>query len=374
MGSKQQRLLAVGMPFFVVIALAVMPIQAGAGTSRPGVQSDTTYAASYAKAKVSNIAVTSQQVSCYRPEVPFFTKGTTDGYTGMTPCPSATTGEDTGAAGPYPNQVGSANGYPAAGPMLVNDHSESDLRVDPNHPNHVIASSKWFVSAEGYNHVLGFYESFDGGKTWPVQGHVPGYEGFTDNTDPVGAFDGFGNFYELNLPYQFFYKSDGSHDFTVEKSQEPNPVQPAEVISVSVRPHGATTATQWITTANGKPDIIASYDAVGNEPDKQWITIDTNPASPHFDRIYAMWVDFHTLTPVPYVSYADARADGTHTAWSAPQALPLPAHSPQGMTYLLPHVTPDGSLYTTLTNFNPKKGFCCVNIAVDASTNGGQSW
>src|SRR5436853_1365130 len=262
MGSKQHRLLAVGMPFFVVIAFAVMPIQAGAGTSRPGGPSDTTYAASYAKAKVSNIAVTSQQVSCYRPEVPFFTKGTTDGYTGMTPCPGATTGEDTGAAGPYPNQVGSANGYPAAGPMLVNDHSESDLRVDPNHPNHVIASSKWFVSAEGYNHVLGFYESFDGGKTWPVQGHVPGYEGFTDNTDPIGAFDGYGNYYSLVLPYQFFYNKDGGHNFTVGKSQEPNPAVPAEVIAIAVRPHGSTAVTNWITTNNnGQPDYIAAYDS-----------------------------------------------------------------------------------------------------------------
>src|SRR2546421_11448532 len=131
----------------------------------------------------------------------------------MTRCPGATTGENTGSAeqnpttgGIYPNQVGSAPGYPAAGPMLVNNHSESDLRVDPNHPSHVIASSKWFASAEGYNHVLGFYESFDGGKSWPVQGHIPGYEGWTDNTDPVGAFDGFGNYYELILPYQFAYR------------------------------------------------------------------------------------------------------------------------------------------------------------------------
>src|SRR5881227_5345 len=140
MGLKQPRLLAVGVPFFVVIAFALMPVPAGAGTSRPGVQSNTAYAGSYARAKVSNVAVTSQQVSCYRPEVPFFTRGTTDGYTGMSPCPAsgATTGEDTGAAGPYPNQAGSAAGYPAARPMLVTDHSESDLRVDPNHPNHVI--------------------------------------------------------------------------------------------------------------------------------------------------------------------------------------------------------------------------------------------
>jgi len=49
--------------------------------------------------------------------------------------------------------------------------------VDPTNPNHLIGQTKWFVSAEGYNHLLGFYESFDGGKSWSVQGHVPGFEG-----------------------------------------------------------------------------------------------------------------------------------------------------------------------------------------------------
>ena len=96
-------------------------------------------------------------------------------------------------------------------------------------------------------------------------------------------------------------------------------MQPAEVISVSVRPHGAANATDWRTTVDGHPDFIATYNSVGGEPDKQWITIDTNPASPHYNRVYAMWVVFHgPFTPTPFVSYADARADGTHTAWSAP--------------------------------------------------------
>jgi hypothetical protein len=259
-------------------------------------------------------------------------------------------------------------------PQLVKGHSESDIRVDPTSPQHLIGSSKWFVSAEGYNHLLGFYESFDGGKTWPVQGHVPGYEGWTDNTDPVGAFDSYGNYYSFVLGYQFFYRANGSHNFTVGTSQEPNPAQPAEVVAVSVRPHGAKSATQWITTANGKPDFVATYDSVGNEPDKQWITIDTNPASPHFNRIYTMWVNFHFVTPVPYVSYADALPNGTHTAWSTPQALPEPPHTATGATYLLPHVDPSGAIYTTVTNFDPAHSYCCASIFVDKSTDGGHTW
>jgi hypothetical protein len=352
--------------------------QAGSGArSVPqDTQSNAAYAASFASAHVSNVDATSGQVSCYRPEVPYFTSnGPNDGYTGMSPCPAtgATTGENTGAPGPYPTEVGSNPGYPAAGPMLVKDHSESDIRVDPTNPSHLIGSSKWVASAEGYNHVLGFYESFNGGKTWAT-GHIPGYEGWTDNTDPVGAFDTSGNYYEFVLPYQFFYNSDGTHDYKIGTPLEPNPAQPAEAVAMAVRPHGATSATDWITTRNGGPDFVATYDSVGNEPDKQWLTIDDNQASTFRDRVYAMWVDFHDLTPVPFVSYADARPDGTHTDWSAPQRLPEPPNVPQGATYLLPHVSPDGTIYTTVTNTNPKKGYCCDSVFVDRSTDGGKTW
>jgi len=164
---------------------------AGVGNVPQGTQADRAYAQSVQKAAVSNVFATTQQTSCYRPEVSAaaYNDGPSLGYSGESACPGATTGENTGAAAPYATQLGSNPGFPMNNPQLVKDHSESDIRVDPTNPQHVIGSSKWFVSAEGYNHLLGFYESFDGGKTWPVQGHIPGYEAWTDNTDPVGAFD-----------------------------------------------------------------------------------------------------------------------------------------------------------------------------------------
>jgi hypothetical protein len=348
----------------------------GVGNVPQGTQSDEAYADSVQTAVGANVFATTQRTSCYRPEVSAaaFNNGPSLGYSGESACPGATTGEDTGAAAPYVTQAGSNPGYPMAAPQLVTNHSESDIRVDPTNAQHVIGSSKWFVSAEGYNHQLGFYESFNGGTNWLVQGHIPGYEGWTDNTDPVGAFDSYGNYYEFNLPYQFFYNADGSHNFSIGKSREPNPAQPAEAVAVSVRKHGAAGASDWVTAPDGQPDFIATYDSIGNEPDKQWITIDTNPSSSHFNRIYAMWVNFHLVTPVPYVSYADARPDGTHTAWSSPQALPRPPHTPTGATYLLPHVDPSGAVYTTLTGFNPSKRYCCTSIFVDESTDGGATW
>jgi len=70
----------------------------GVGVVPQGTQSGASYAASFAAAKVTNVDATSGQVSCYRPEDPYFAKdGPNDGYTGMSPCPAsgATTGENT---------------------------------------------------------------------------------------------------------------------------------------------------------------------------------------------------------------------------------------------------------------------------------------
>jgi len=370
---RLKRLLAVSSPVALLAMLLATP--ASAAPSPPqGTQSNAAYAASGGAQGVTNTFATTQRVSCFRPEVSYLANaGPSNGYDGMTPCPGATTGEETGAGAPYATQVGSNPGFATGPSMLVKNHSESDIRVDPTNPNHIIGSVKWFVSAEGYNHLLGFFESFDGGATWPVQGHVPGYEGWTDNTDPVGAFDGYGNFYLLNLPYQFYYDASGSHNYQINKNKEPNPSVPAEVISVSVRPHGATTATQWITTHNGAPDYVAPYAMKGQEPDKQWITIDTNPSSPHYNTIYAMWAIFDGINSKPLVSTAHANADGTHSDWTDPQLLPT-VHNTASDTYLLPHVTPDGNVWTSVTNFPAKHGYCCITVSTDVSTDGGQTW
>ena len=367
---RRHRLLAFAAPVVLLTAILASPPAAasGVGVVPQGFQDDQAYANSYSAKKVANVFATSQQTSCYTPEVPYFGNlGPGNAYSGMSSCPGATTGE---ALGPYPSQAGSNPGFPASGPMLVKNHSESDIRVDPTNPQHLIGTSKWAVSAEGYNHLLGFFESFDGGSNWTVQGHIPGYEGWTDNTDPVGAFDGFGNFYALILPYQFYYNSDGTHNFHTNPQNEPNPSQPAEAITISVHPAGSTLATDW--SSGNQMDIIASYPSRGREPDKQWITIDTNPSSPFYNRIYAMWVVFDSLTAVPLVSYADARVDGTHTPWSKPQRLPTAGNNPQGDTYLLPHTDGNGIVYTPLSNFVDKSTL--TSILLDRSTDGGVTW
>jgi hypothetical protein len=352
------------------LLLAVLALDCAAQSVPPpppqGTQTDAAFAASFRSNHVSNVFATTQKTSCYTPEVPFAGNlGPANGYTGETPCNgSANTGED---PGPYPTQnVTNAS-------FLVNNHSESDLRVDPGNPNHLIGQTKWFVSAEGYNHLQGFYESFDGGKTWPAQGHIPGYEGFTDNTDPVGAFDSFGNYHALLLPYQFSYANSGSQVFN-NGSSLPNPALPGESVSSAVRAHGAVAATDWTFTHNGSLDyVMTAPNAHSNDPDKQWITTDLNPSSPHYNRIYAMWTLFAFNPSSVFVSFSDANPDGSHTDWSAPAVLPTINGHPWD-SYMLPHVTPDGAVYTTETNNPAQKGFQFADLFVISSRDGGVSW
>jgi hypothetical protein len=356
----------------LALLMGASPAALAAGGPPQGTQTDAAFAASYAAENVVNVSATTQQVSCYAPELAYMpgltaSQGYVDG--GGSPCTgAATTGED---LGPYATQNVS---NPA---LRVKDHSESDIRVDPNNPKHLIGQSKWFVNAEGYNHLLGFYESFDAGRTWPVQGHVPGYEGWVDNTDPVGAFDPWGNFYSLVLGYQFYYNKTGGHQFN-NGSNQTNPTVPPEVVAVSVHPAqtlpGVNPAASWITTHNGKPDyVMTAPNAATNDPDKQWLTIDTNPASPHYGRVYAMWTVFVLSPSYIFESHADARSDGTHTDWSAPQLLPTIPGKPRD-TFLLPHVAPDGTVWTTTTNNPTQQGYSNASISLIWSVDGGVTW
>jgi hypothetical protein len=352
-------LLSPAVPVASAFAQAVPPLP-------QGTQTDAAFAASFELNRVTNVFATTQKTSCYTPEVPYSgSLSPTDGYTGEILCNgAANTGED---LGPYVTQ------NVLNTPVLVNNHSESDLRVDPTNPNHLIGQTKWFVSAEGYNHLLGFYESFDGGRTWPLQGHIPGYEGFTDNTDPVGAFDSFGNYHALLLPYQFSYNATGGQVFN-NGSSLPNPTLPGEAISAAVRPAGSSRATDWVPTHKGNLDyLMIAPNAHSNDPDKQWITVDTNPSSPHFNRIYAMWTVFVFNPSSVFVSFADANPDGTHTDWSTPVVLPTVNGHPWD-SYMLPHVTPDGTVYTTETNNPAQMGFLLADIYVIYSRDGGVTW
>src|SRR5262249_44185941 len=221
-------------------------------------------------------------------------------------------------------------------------------------------------------------------RTWPEQGHVPGYEGWTDNSDPVGAFDPWGNYYAVLLPYMFDYTAEGRHVF---QSPAVNPGLPRMAVSVAVRPHGASSAEAWFTTHGGRPDYVAAAPLFGLPSfDKQWIAIDTNRKSKHFGRVYVSWAisgsddeegdgfrngfgqegDPQRI----FVSFADARPDRSHTNLSTPRAaLSFPSGDVNGS---LPQVAPNGTVWLeasgSTTSNQP------FSALLTSSSDGGVTW
>jgi len=349
----------------LVAACAVVGAPAAAAAPPQGFQSNASFSASYAQRGVTAVAATSQRVSCYAPEVFYLASLTpSQGYPdgGTTLCNgAATTGED---IGPYPLQ--DLKNPPAR----AKDFSESDLHVDPTNPRHLIGVSKWIVNAEGYNHLTGFFESFDGGATWPQQGHIPGYEAWTDNSDPVGAFDPWGNFYAVVFPYMFSYIASGQHFFL---SPDVNPTLPRSGLGVAVRPKNAAAASTWNTTHGGQLDLIERTPFNGsNVFDKQWLAIDTNRHSRHFGRVYVSWAIGNDDSGLRiYLSYADARRNGTHTNWSRPR-LVLPQAQRVGDNGSLPRVGPNGTVWLATSSF--RSGDEPFTMSLTSSRNGGRTW
>ncbi len=86
-------------------------------------------------------------------------------------------------------------------------HSEPTIAMDPLDHDHLIAGSKMYENNEKYLFKVGTYESFDGGRSWQDQGHLPGYcqapgqcdpsneEAYRTTSDPTIAFDDEGTAY-----------------------------------------------------------------------------------------------------------------------------------------------------------------------------------
>jgi hypothetical protein len=349
----------------IVAACGGVCVPAAHAAPPQGIQSDAAFAASYTQRGVTSVPATTQRISCYAPAVSYQgsllpAQGYPDG--GSTLCAgAATTGEN---VGPYPTQ------NVANSPLRAKDFSESDLHVDPANPRHLIGVSKWIVNAEGYNHLTGFFESFDGGATWPQLGHVPGYEGWTDNSDPAGAFDPWGNFYVVVLPYMFSYGPNGEHSFLADNV---NPTLPPSGIGVAVRPKGSSTADAWNVAHDGRTDLIANTPFAGASVfDKQWIAIDTNPHSRHFGRVYVSWaIGNSDLGLRIYASSAQAHRNGTHGNWSPPK-LVLQQVAGLGDNGSLPRVAPDGRVWLATSSFGRGNG--PLTMSLTSSTNGGRTW
>lgn len=251
--------------------------------------------------------------------------------------------------------------------------NETAIAVDPNNPSRVVAGANDYVTrtwtctlagtpcsalGDGYS---GTYFSNDGGATWCCASNldgsslgtlIPGVEHLVGGPydaggDPAVAFDSRGNVYYAGLGF--------------DRTAPPN------AVAVNKGTFDGAGHLSW-----GPPTFINATSAPSTLNDKEWIAVDSHPASPFRDRVYVTWTRFifnphngaYVQSPIA-VAYS---SDGGAT-FSDPQLIVGNVLYGQGSR---PTVGPDGTVYvfwdgsTRLATLD--------SIWMVKSTDGGVTW
>jgi hypothetical protein len=216
-----------------------------------------------------------------------------------------------------------------------NARSESALAINPLDPYNIVGSAKRFSNPAIYGFTLAAHASFDGGQSWTEAPPLALLAGWAGSSDPAVAWDNAGNAYLLALPFG----PGTATDFT------------GNTVGIAVY-KSTDGGRSW-----GLPNLIHS----SGGDDKQWITGDTSPTSPHYGNVYAAWDDGATLR---FARTTDHGASWIGTGASAAgSALASDSFSPEIS------VAPNGAVYIVWLN-----GQSGSQIKYVKSTDGGNSF
>jgi hypothetical protein len=271
------------------------------------------------------------------------------------------------------NATGAANLRLDCDTILPNN--EPHIVVDPSNPLHMVGSSNDYDQC-----CDAFYTTFNGGKTWytgDMSVEAPGQNKRT-GSDPVTSFD-------------------VKHDTVIHASLNfLNNGCDGDVVA-SVSEDGGKHWNTIVEVASG-----GGCDDPFN--DKEWITTDNNPSSPHYGTSYITWTAFFGSSKesddgaaapedavLPQSPIYEAHStDGGYT-WSTPQEIsgtngalctyevaerPGACNDDQ---FSVPSVAPDGTVYVTFINdqnmalWEPDEMFDDQYLMVQ-SNDGGLTW
>ena len=222
--------------------------------------------------------------------------------------------------------------------QTIKAQNEPSIDVNPSDPNHIIASSNDYrlrVNPTPEGDVRpGYYVSFDGGLTWPVDGIID--ISTIPNTfaagDPAIAIHDINNVYYSYIAFN--RSTDNAGGLAVSKSTD-----------------GGIT---W------QPPVVVAWNTLSIFHDKEYIATDAT-GSAYDGNLYVSWTRFQYDSPI----YFSRSTDGG-SSFSTPFAISDSSlSSNQGS---IPVVGPDGTVYVAWYNFD--QDF----IRINKSTNGGSSF
>jgi hypothetical protein len=249
-------------------------------------------------------------------------------------------------------------------------NNEPDLEVNPEDPDHIIASSNDFGTCCDQ-----FYTTFDGGETWAT-GNMSREKPLKIGSDPVTVFD-----------VKHGVALHSSLSFSVQHAGGREACDGDVVVSIS-RDGGLV----WEIPVLVDDGIGCDLSKTQIFHDKEWIVTDNNPSSPFYGRTYLTWTAFESVNG----SFAsspilESHSDDGGEHWSEPQEISGsnaalctfqetgPANECDENQFSVPTVGPDGAVYVAFENEqNQAKwepgGFFDDQYLLVKSTNGGRTW
>jgi hypothetical protein len=248
--------------------------------------------------------------------------------------------------------------------------NEESLGMDPSGMLLAGAWNDWH-----FNDGCGFSFSTDGGSSWAPESFVPGLTAFTNDPSVPGT----GSFQVAGDPSVAYDPQSGLFDVICQAfgarggaiqllstTFDPAKADPNADVNSSYGLDAWRLPATAITTgtSNGK-----QKGSNGQFPDHESITVDTNPGSPHYGRLYVSWAEFNGSGRAP-IDVAFSDDDGAH--WTGPIRVSDPGN--QFDQDARPAVAPDGTVYISWTNGPNEISLKNNQVMIDVSHDGGASW